>query len=502
MKKVEAKSGEIVMPDNNFLLRILDNAEILQGKISDNKGFCIDSRSIKKGEIFIALKGANCDGHDFLEDAINKGATGLILDKSNKKLIDKLNKKDIKDKFILLLEDPLNSLLKLANAWRKEFEFPVVAITGSVGKTSTKEILSNIISLSGKKYFVSSGNQNTLIGVILNILKLNQGYSGAIFELGINKRGEMEKLVELLKPTLAIITAIGHSHMAGLGSVNDIAIEKRQIFKLFKENNIGIVNGDQFLLASIGYKHPVLKFGCKTTNQVQARKVKVTEDGLNIVLKLYNKKYNIIVPIFSINYVYNYLAAASAALLLNISDEIIIKAIQRPIKIKGRFELKKMINNWGTIIDDCYNASPESVKSAILSFESIEVSGKKIFVFSDMFELGQDSSFWHRQIGRFLQKSPSVTNIILVGNQVKWTAKTLPVNLRAELVSNWQDAVKILEKTLVEDSLVLVKGSTQGYKTGLINLVSHFVDKDTDDGVSIYAAKVVNDDIILGRRAK
>src|SRR3990167_7480171 len=367
MKKMSRANLEIVMPlDNQFLYKVLNGAEILQGEISNNKGFSVDSRTLKKDEIFIALSGANSDGHNYLQAALENGASGLIISKNKKSLLDKINQKYLKNKFVLLLENPLESLSKLASTWRKEFDFPIVAITGSVGKTRTKTVLSNILSLSGKKYFVSKGNQNTLIGLILNLLQLKNDYECAIFELGINKRGEMQEMVSILKPTLGIVTSVGHCHLSGLGSVNDIASEKRQIFKYFKENNIGIVNGDQPLLASIGYKHPVMKSGFKTTNQVQARKIKISNEGINCVVKLYNKKYNVKVPVYNENYVYNFLGAASAATLLGISDEVIVRAIQKPVKIKGRFEFKEMINGWGTLIDDCYNANPESVKSSIL----------------------------------------------------------------------------------------------------------------------------------------
>jgi UDP-N-acetylmuramoyl-tripeptide--D-alanyl-D-alanine ligase len=493
----------MVMPLNNqFLCKVLNSAEVLQGEVSNCRGFSVDSRTIKKDEVFIALKGASVDGHNFLEVALENGASGLIVDKNSRHLLEKINKKRLDNKFILLLDNVLESLLKLAASWRKEFDFPIIAITGSIGKTSTKDMLSNILSLAGKKFFVSKGNQNTLVGLILNLLQLREDYEGAIFELGISKRGEMDNLVSILRPTGGVITALAHCHLSGLGSINDISVEKRQIFKFFKENNIGVINGDQKQLVSISYKHPVMKFGLKTTNQIQARKIKIDEEGLSFILKLYNKKYNLKVHAFNEKYIYNYLAAAAVATLLDVPDEVIVKALQRPLRVKGRFELKKMLNDWGTLIDDCYNANPESVKASLLGFEKLEVKGKKIFVFSDMLELGQDSAFWHRQIGRVLHNALSVDRLILVGNDVKWTLKTIPVTMKAEIVNTWQEAVKILESILVKDSMVLVKGSTHGYKSGLVNLVDYFTVKDSVEDIPLFAAKAVKDDLILGRKVK
>ena len=165
------------------------------------------------------------------------------------------------------------------------FTGPVVAITGSIGKTSTKEILAAIMKHHGKECLASTANQNTKFGVALNIMRIRKHHAGAILEAGINARGEMAEIAKLLKPTCAVITGVGHNHLEGLGSIGDIAAEKRAIFKYFSEENIGIINGDQSLLACVGYHHPVVKFGFKTTNQIQARKVQAQSEQLILYLK-------------------------------------------------------------------------------------------------------------------------------------------------------------------------------------------------------------------------
>ena len=211
------------------------------------------------------------------------------------------------------MHDSLQAFIKLACAWRDQFNYPVVGITGSVGKTSTKEILKTILRTNGTIFIASEGNQNTRVGVAINIFKMRSHHEAAIFELGISKRGEMAELAKIARPTTAVITNIGHAHMEGFGSLADIALEKRDIFKYFTENSIGIINGDQPLLAHVGYTHPVIKFGSKTINQIQARKIHATGQVLPLYLKSIKKNIRLLLQHPHEGAVMNSLAAASVA---------------------------------------------------------------------------------------------------------------------------------------------------------------------------------------------
>ncbi len=169
--------------------------------------------------------------------------------------------------------------------------------------------------------------------------------------------------------------------------------------------------------------------------------------------------------------VFNVLAATTVAYLLDVPSETIVKAIQMPFSVAGRFEERRITVGGGTLINDCHNASPESMKAALLAFQEVDIKGNKIAVIGDMLGLGINSPFWHRQIGRFLRKVPSLKQVILVGDLVQWVKKTAPVGLPVELVSTWQEATEKLKAELNQDSVVLVKGS---HETGLSNLVSMF----------------------------
>ena len=463
--------------DEHFLKNALPEVSFLYKVFPEDMSFCIDSRKITKGDIFIALEGTSFDGHNFIAEVIEKGAAGLIIAENKKNCLEKISKTILEAMLVVVVTNTRTALIQCATAWRAQFSYPVVCITGSVGKTSTKEMLCNILDVQGTVYTASLGNQNTAIGLSLNILAMRPEHEMAIFELGINKRGEMAQLVAIAKPTIGLITCIGHAHMEGLGSIADIAAEKRDIFSLFKEDNIGIINGDQSLLAHIAYAHPVIKFGAKTTNQIQARKIHYGSGYASFILKLYGEKFRISLKTNHNGAVFNTLAAVSIAHLLKVPSQTIVDAIQMPIIVAGRFEQRSLKNGNGVMINDCYNASPESMKAALLALQKIETGAKKIAILGDMGELGINSPFWHRQLGRFLRKVPTLQSVILVGTLVEWTKKTVPVGLPIEHVANWQEAVKLLEKNLSNDSLILVKGS---HSLGLDNLVDVMADKNID----------------------
>lgn len=246
--------------NEHFIKRALSNVSILHNTFPENLSFSIDSRTLQAGDFFIALAGSQSDGHNFIEEIFKKGAVGCMINASKQNVLNSISFDTLKNKLILVVPDTLQALLEFARAWREQFTYPVVSITGSVGKTSTKELLANILTLSGKPFIASLGNQNTKIGLALNMLRMRDYHEAAIFELGISKRGEMAELAYLVQATTALITNIGHQHMDGLGSLHDIALEKRDIFKYFTEKNIGIIHGDQQFLFNVSYPFPVVKF--------------------------------------------------------------------------------------------------------------------------------------------------------------------------------------------------------------------------------------------------
>ena len=457
--------------DEHFLKDVLPEVILASKVFPEEPCVAVDTRMMQEGDIFVALEGSKHDGHDFVMQAIDKGASGIIIAQDKKDIIKKLDPIILQKIGVALVPDTFIALTQLAAAWRSKFDYPVVALTGSVGKTSTKEIICNILTLHGTEYVSSLGNQNTAIGLAMNLFKMRAHHKVAIFELGINKRGEMARLAQMANPTIALITNVGHAHMEGLGSLQDIAIEKKDIFKYFSEKSIGIVNGDQSVLSQVSYVHPVIKFGTKTSNQIQARKIHISNKHISFVLKMYKQKYSIILKQTHEGAIFNSLAAAAVGYLLNVPGETIARGLAIPVIIAGRFETLPLKKNKGIVINDCYNANPESMKSALLAFQQLDTKDQKIAILGDMLELGVNSPFWHRQLGRFLRKVPSLNHIILVGNMVQWTKKTLPFGLTADIVPTWQEAVKKLEDRLDKESTILVKGSGGMGLSHIIDLI-------------------------------
>lgn len=447
--------------DISFLSTVVPETQVVQGSLPSQITFSVDSRTTAPGEIFVAVAGAAQDGHSFLADALSKGAAGVLIAADKVASFYGLPVAQRAGVCCITVNNPLQALLAYARAWRLQFTIPIVGVTGSVGKTSTKERIGLIARCAGKNFYVSMGNQNTLIGIALNILRMEHTHDGAVFELGIAKRGEMQQLVDLLRPTTAVITQVGHGHMAGIGGLSDIGAEKRAICTYFSASNVAIVNGDQQQLGAISYPHPVIKFGSKMTNQVQARKIEYSDEGITFIFKIYRRRYTIALPgIFHAGAVYNMIAAAAVAQLLDISDAHIVEGMKASLVVKKRFEPVVLQGSASMFIDDSYNANPESTKAALLAFHHMPSSLPKIAVLGDMLELGINSAFWHRQIGRFLRKAPSITRVIAVGEHMRWIQKTAPITVDIVLVNSWKEAAVIVDEIVrTQDVFILLKGS-------------------------------------------
>lgn len=470
--------GCIKKPGNSLrAAKNIDEVDLEEHDVS----FSIDSRSILPGEIFLPLKGNHVDGHTFIRQALEKGAIGALV--SNKDALANVPCELLKNALIILVPDTLQALWDLAIAWRNALDIPFVGITGSIGKTSTKEILKTILIEAGKKAYVSYKNQNTTIGLPLNLLKVTQDHEVAVFEMGISERGEMEKLADVLRPSLALITCIAHAHSQGLGTMHDVSYEKRKIFKHYAPCDVGIIFGDQSVLTQAFYQHPVAKFGYKTKNQVQARKVRVVEDDqgrprAHFILKWYGKKASITLKNNHRGLVSNSLGASSLAYFLEIPFPAVVRGLENYEGFENRFEIKHLLNNRGRLISDCYNANPESMKAALIAFDEMKVQGKKIAVLGDMLELGEKEVYWHRQIGRILRRLESIQAVILVGKRAWKIAETLPTRIDLVQATDWKEAGALLEDDLTKQkddaSLVLVKGSL-GMQLG--KMVKNFVEQ-------------------------
>ncbi|KKS68236.1 MAG: UDP-N-acetylmuramoyl-tripeptide-D-alanyl-D-alanine ligase [candidate division TM6 bacterium GW2011_GWE2_42_60] len=442
------------------------------------KGTCaldrcvVDSRLVKPGDLFIARKGTVVDGHAFVADAVKRGATGLMIALSQKTCLETLPAESLARVRVALVPDVERALFALAKAWRAQFTLPVVGVTGSIGKTTTKELIAEMVTKSGSSCLVSAGNYNTMVGASLTLLKLQSEHKCAVLEMGISLRGEMAQLADLIRPTFGVITTIAHQHMDGLGALAEIAAEKRAIFKYFKPDNIGFVNGDQSLLAGISYSHPLVKFGLKMTNQIQARRISGDGESTSCTLKLYGDRYQVTLPTPHRGRLTNALAAAAVAHFLNVPHQIIKEVLEEGDAVPGRFQSLRLNAGKGILINDAYNANPESMREALMAFDRLEVRGTKIAVLGDMLGLGANTVFWHRQLGRSLRKTSTIQRAIFVGEAIRAIEQTVPRGLQYQIVASWQEAAELLNHSLPDDGAILLKAS---HDIGLQNIATALV---------------------------
>ena len=429
-------------------------------------GASIDSRNVVAGDVFFAIEGASTDGHRFIEQALDRGAVALVVQEGKQDCLSVAGiQQKLTDKLVILVADPCQALIAITRAWRALFTCPVVGITGSIGKTTTKEMVRTLLASANIPAFVSYKNYNTLLGVCLNLLRADLAVKVIVFEVGINHKDEMDAIAELLQPTIGLITCVAHSHGEGLGGLQEIAQEKRHLFSYFKAHDVGIVFGDQELLSEIHYAHPIAKFGFKTKNQVQARKVKVLCDdagqlATHFTLKWYNQKADVRLKGNHGGLVHNAVAASTIAYFLQIPFDDVVKGLESYQGFENRFEMRKLKDDKGLLLSDCYNANPESMRAALLAFEQMPSTSKKVVVLGDMLELGERELYWHRQIGRVLYKTLSVKSLILVGQRAKVIAKTAPITMEIATANDWQEACQKLDLMLSDQkALVLVKAS-------------------------------------------
>ncbi|WP_038055411.1 UDP-N-acetylmuramoyl-tripeptide--D-alanyl-D-alanine ligase [Thermodesulfobacterium hydrogeniphilum] len=359
------------------------------------RGISTDTRTIKPGYLFWALKGTNYDGHDFWKEAIDKGAKGLVISRFPSKFRIEELPKTIS---VVFVKDTLKALGDLAHFWRKKLNCSMVAITGSCGKTTTKELTYEILSKFWK-CAKNEANYNNLIGVPLSILSIKEGTDIGILELGTNAPGEIERLSQIVSPQISVITCIYPSHLESLGTMEGVLEEKINLFKNTDPNGILIYNYDQDILREKIKNFPQKKisFGLNKGADLYAENFKIVENELKGEVVYCNKKFNLKIPYIGKHNLQNLLAALSVVVSLDLDLEKIISELGKSINLFQRTRFYKKGNF--LIVDDTYNANPGSMKAA---FEYLkDFSGKKrICILGDMKELGKEAEKYHREIGK------------------------------------------------------------------------------------------------------
>lgn len=418
------------------------------------KGISIDSRTIGPGECFMAIKGDNFDGHDFIEEAIKKGATCIIA---------KHQTSDTRHQKVNFIEvkDTIKALGEIARFHRQKFNIPVIAVTGSNGKTTTKEMLAWVLA-KRFKVLKNEGTKNNHIGLPMTLLNLDGAHEIAVLEVGTNHFGEVKNLSLIAHPNIGVITNIGPAHLEFLRNLEGVFCEKYTLIENLKSPCLAILNADDNLLkrrVAKRFKKPFIAgFGIKHPADFSAKQIKRYKDGLEFLV---NKKYKFTLRTPGVYNIYNALACIAVARIFGIEYKDMMERLARfkfPFGRLNLLTLKKV-----RFIDDTYNSNPLSLIHALDALSSFKVKGRRILVMGDMMELGGAKTLFHSQAGRKVAQACDA--FIAVGRLSRLTAKVARAcGFDASNIFSCENSLQARDILFNKispgsDDVVLVKGS-------------------------------------------
>ena len=373
-------------------------------------GFSTDTRTIKPHEYFVAIKGNNFNGHDFIQKAIEKGAGGVIAEKHpGRDLIGRVDQ-------LILVDDTTRALGDIAGYIRQKKRIPVISITGTNGKTTLKEMLYQVLS-SRFKPLKSAGSYNNIIGLSLTMFELEDIHDIAVLEIGTNHPGEILALADIASPDMAVITNIGMGHLEFFKNKEGVFKEKISLVEKLKDGGTAFLNGDDEYLARFrtSKKIEVKYFGSSPSSDFRISGISRRDNGHAFCVN----EDEFFIPLEGAHNVYNAAAAVSIASHLGMDHASIRKGLENIVLPKMRLE--KTVRGGITFINDSYNANPDSFESALVVLKELAVKGKKIVIAGDMLELGEGSDQLHRKVGASIAKK-GVDLLITVGKRAKFIA--------------------------------------------------------------------------------
>lgn len=407
-----------------------------------------DTRTIEPGALFVALSGPSFDGHDFVATAAQNGAAAALVAKQLPVDIPQI-----------VVADPLAALSAFAREWRRQFPIPVVGVTGSNGKTTTKELIGSILSQRGPT-LVTKGNLNNHIGVPLTLLELTEEHRFAVIEMGASHIGEIAHLASLAEPTVGIVTNAGAAHLEGFGSLDGVATGKGEMFQALPFEGVAVVNADDnyaWQWRDMSAADRILTFGFEQPADFMAHKVREVNSpaGFRIDFDLVTPDGTLAatVPLAGLHNLRNALGAAAAACAAGTPVEKIVQGLAAMKTVAGRLELKPAING-AFIVDDSYNANPSSLKAGLDAMKSF--AGTRWLVLGEMKELGDASNELHAEVGRYARQA-GIERLLAIGEGSRFSVEAF--GRGGQWFADIDALIRDARSSLTSGVAVLIKGS-------------------------------------------
>jgi UDP-N-acetylmuramoyl-tripeptide--D-alanyl-D-alanine ligase len=424
------------------------------------RGVSINSRTVLKGELFVCIEGEHFDGHDFLADVMDKKVGGIIL--SDSKKLPHKTCPSASEPFVIQVADTLKALQDLAGFQRKRFPLKVVAVTGTNGKSTTKEMIASILETKFKT-LKTQGNLNNHIGLPLTLLKREPAHEIGVLEMGMSAAGEIKRLAEIAQPDIGVITNISEGHLVQLKSLKNIQLAKGELFDSLTEQGTAIVNADDPLVLELArsLRAKIVTFGIDQPADVRASEIESKgNQGFQFKVKLFDKTLSVSLPSIGYCNIYNTLAALATGYSLGVQGDAMTLGLENYRRMAQRNEQTR--HNGIDLINDAYNANPRSMAEALKTLSSFNTQGRRIFVIGDMLELGDLSISAHQRLGEEIAQSK--TNILvavgkLAGLSVKKVQALAGENIQALEFADHQEAAEFLIREAMDGDCVMFKGS-------------------------------------------
>ena len=441
-------------------LRAATGAHVHSGKIAGTAAIphiTTDTRKISDGDLFIALRGENFDGADFAADALNKGAAAVLIAEPISDPVQKALKKA--KGAVLTVADTLTAYQAIAHAWRIKFDIPVVAITGSNGKTTTKDLTAAVLSGRGT-VCRTAANYNNEVGLPLTLLGITVEDSAAVVEIGMRGMGQIAALAPVAAPNVGIVTNVCEVHMELLGSIENIAKAKAELVEAIPAGGTVILNADDARVAAMRARAAegvrVLTYGISVDADVRAEALRCAADGSQFMVTWANERHDYSIPLAGRHNVSNALAALAAGFVLGLTPQEMQTGLSHLAASKMRYEVHE-VGAW-RFINDAYNASPSSMRAAIETTAAL-YAGRKIAVLGDMLELGAAAEEAHRDIGKRVAEL-GFEALVTYGPQARWMHEEAEeAGCTAHHVETHAEAADVLKNLLADGDTVLFKGS-------------------------------------------